>query len=345
MSETVAEPVSKSGTTGTGTTEPDVPGWPSVSVVMPVRNEAAGLAESVAAVLAQEYPLPVEVCLAVGPSGDDTAAIARSLADADERISVVPNPVGLTPAGLNAAIGATSGEVIVRVDGHARLSDGYIRRAVETLQRTGAANVGGVQDAVGRTPFERAVAAAMTSRFGTGGARFHLGGAEGPVDTVYLGVFRRAALAEVGLFDEELVRNQDYELNIRLRSAGHTVWFDPELAVEYRPRGTIGRLARQYYEYGWWKAVVARRHPGSLRARQIVPAVATAAVAGGLAAGLRCRWAWTAPVAYAAATVAAASARVTRAPGTAVRLLAVYPAIHLAWGAGFIASSLRRRHR
>ena len=131
----------------------------------------------------------------------------------------------------------------MRVDGHAELSAGYIRRAVETLRRTGAANVGGVQRAAGTTPFERAVADAMSSRFGTGDATFHYGGTEGPTDTVYLGVFDRAAIEAVGLFDERLLRNQDYELNIRLREAGGVVWFDPR-PVRHVPTSWIATRPR-----------------------------------------------------------------------------------------------------
>jgi hypothetical protein len=206
------------------------------------------------------------------------------------------------------------------------------------MARTGAVNVGGIQDAVGETPFEEAVAAAMTSRFGTGGARFHLGGGAGPVDTVYLGVFRREAIEEVGLFDEHLVRNQDYELNIRLRKAGGTVWFDPQLSVTYRPRGTLRGLAKQYYEYGWWKAEVICRHPESMRPRQAAPALATAMLIGCLVLAPRSRMARLPLGGYGALTAASAmlvgrSARVSWS-----RLMAVYPTIHFAWGSGFLAS-------
>jgi succinoglycan biosynthesis protein ExoA len=193
--------------------------WPTVSVVMPIRNEAEHLERAIESILSQHYPLPFDVCLAVAPSDDGTESLAKRLASGNDRVKVVSNTLGVTPAGLNAAIAATTGEVVVRVDGHSALSEGYIRRAVETMRLTGAVNVGGVQDAKGETPFEEAVAAAMTSWLGTGGSRFHVGGAEGSVDTVYLGVFDRAAGDTVGWFDERLVRNQDYELNIRLRKA------------------------------------------------------------------------------------------------------------------------------
>ncbi len=312
-------------------------GWPTVSVVMPIRNEAAHLERAVGSILRQDYPRPFDVCLAVAPSDDGTAAIAATLAEREPRVSVVPNPAGATPAGLNAAIAATVGDVIVRVDGHAELSDGYIRRAVETIRRTGAVNVGGVQAARGETPFEKAVAAAMTSRLGTGGARFHVGGAAGPVDTVYLGVFDRAAGDAVGWFDESLIRNQDYELNIRLRKAGGIVWFDPALSVGYRPRGSLVALARQYYEYGWWKADVVRRHPGAVKLRQLAPPIAIAVVALGLVLGSRRRSALLAPLAYGSAVAASALVGDAASGRTATALVT----IHTSWSLGFLTQLVR----
>jgi glycosyltransferase involved in cell wall biosynthesis len=302
---------------------------------MPVRNEAGDLRRAVAAVHAQEYPGAMEICLAVAPSTDDTGAVASALAGEHDDVCVVPNPAGTTPAGLNAAIRATTGEVVVRVDGHAELSPGYIRRAVETLRRTGAANVGGIQRAVGTTTFEQAVADAMSSPFGTGDAMFHYGGAEGPTDTVYLGVFDRAAIERVGLYDEGLERNQDYELNIRLRDDGGIVWFDPQLSVTYRPRGTLRALVRQYFDYGRWKRTVVRRHPRSLRWRQAVPPAVTAAVATGAVAGIVWRKALLLPAGYAGA-VAIAAVVAGKSRGRRARLLAIFPTMHLSWGAGFL---------
>ncbi|HSK98219.1 MAG TPA: glycosyltransferase, partial [Euzebyales bacterium] len=165
--------------------------WPHVSVVMAVRNEARDLQPTVDAVLSQDYPGVLDITIAAAQSDDDTTAVLEAIAK-DERVTVIDNPAGITPTGLNAAISASLGEVVVRVDGRAVIPPGYVRRAVELLDETGADNVGGIMDAQGRTPFERAVAAAMSSRFGTGDAKFHYGGSPGPVDTVYLGSFRRA---------------------------------------------------------------------------------------------------------------------------------------------------------
>ena len=148
-------------------------------------------------------------------------------------------------------------------------------------------------------------------------------------------MFRRAAIEAVGLFDESLLRNQDYELNWRLRQAGGTVWFDPSLRVGYRPRGTLGGLARQFFGYGRWKRVVLRLHPRSLRLRQVVPPVATLGVVGGLLAAPWWPPALVLPVGYLVGVVMAAVA-VGRRPAMIARLLAVYPAMHLSWGAGFL---------
>jgi succinoglycan biosynthesis protein ExoA len=308
-----------------------------VSVVMPVLNEEQHLEHAVRAIFAQDYPGPMEVRLALGPSTDATNDVAARLQADEPRLRTVDNPTGKTPAALNAAIRATSGELVVRVDGHSVLSPGYITRAVETLQRTGAANVGGVQKAVGTTRFEEAVATAMASPFSMGGARFHTGGDEGPVDTVYLGVFRRDAIEQVGLFDESLIRNQDYELNIRLRDAGYTVWFDPELKVEYRPRPTLRALARQYAEYGAWKRHVLRLHPKSIKLRQIIPPITLITLVASIVLAPWIPIVFAAPTIY-LASIAAAS--IIKAPRQAFRLAVIFPTIHMSWAWGFLA---RRR--
>jgi len=267
----------------------DDPSWPDVDVVMPIRNEFDHLEAAIESVRAQEYPGRLRIFLGVGPSDDDTEALAAKLADGSDDLVVVDNPSGKTPSALNVAIRAGSAPVVVRVDGHSVLSDGYVTRAVETLRSTGAANVGGRQVPQPETPFEEAVAAATTSWLGTGGATYRVGGEAGPVDTVYLGVFDREAIEAVGLFDERLIRNQDYELNIRLRKNGGLVWFNPELWVGYRPRGSWKALANQYYEYGFWKARVLRLHPESMRVRQVIAGLAVPALLAGSLLGLRNR--------------------------------------------------------
>ncbi len=309
---------------------------PSIAVVVPALNAASSLTDAVGSALSQDWDGALEVVVAVGPSHDATRRIADRLA-ADARVRVVDNASGSTSAGLNAAIAASSGEVVARLDAHAVLPPGYLRRAVQVLEQTGAVNVGGVQDPVGSTPFEQAVSAAMTSRLGTGGAAFRHSGSAGPVDTVYLGVFRRSALEAVGGFDPHLLRNQDYELNVRLREAGGTVWFDPSLRVAYRPRGSVRALARQYYDYGRWKREVLRRHPGSLKLRQAVPPVALVGNVLGLALGMRWRPALALPALYGAAVLAESARCGCGLPAAAqARVPVTFPVMHAAWGAGFL---------
>lgn len=319
--------------------------WPALSVVVPLRNGAADLPACLDAILSQDYPTAVDVVLAVGPSQDATLDIAEEAAAHDDRVRVVTNPSGRTPAALNAGIAASKGDVVARVDGHAVIPPGYLKQAVQTLVETGADNVGGIQHAVGTTPFEEAVAAAMTSRFGVGNASFHYGGKPGPTDTVYLGVFRRSALDRVGGFDESLIRNQDYELNWRIRDTGGVVWFDPELRVRYRPRSSLRGLARQYFEYGQWKREVLRRHPRSTKLRQLVAPAAVVANAGGLvlAAVHSPRW-LAVPGVYAGAAVGA-SVLAGRDRGAAIllRLPAVFATMHHSWGVGFLLSRRTRR--
>ncbi len=309
---------------------------PPVTAIMPARDDAAHLREAVDSVLSQHYDGAFELVIGVGPSADDTEAVAVELAETDARVTAVANPGGGTAAGLNVALGEASGEIIVRVDSHCKLPVGYVDQAVSTLRRTGAANVGGVQQARGSSRYQRAVAAAMTSRFGVGDAKFHYGGAEGPADTVYLGVFDAAALREVGGFDESLARNQDYELNWRLRDSGHQIWFDPRLVVSYYPRESARRLARQYFEYGQWKRVVLGRHPRSLKMRQLVAPFTVIGVVAGIVGGLLGRtWMLSAPAIYAVGVSAASVGAASSAPEAAT-LLGVFPTMHFSWGAGFL---------
>jgi len=246
--------------------------WPGVSVVMPVLNEERHLEAAVCRVLDQQYSGDLEVIIAVGPSSDRTREIAEALAATDPRIRVVDNPAARTPTALNLGIAASRHKIIVRVDGHGELTDGYIKRAVELLEETGAANVGGVMDAQGTTPFEEAVAIAYTTRLGLGGGAFHL--VDSPpaeAETVFLGVFRKDALIAVGGFDETMHRAQDWELNYRLRTSGHKIWFSPELRVTYRPRSTLRALMKQMYETGKWRRELVRRHPETANARYLAP--------------------------------------------------------------------------
>ena len=313
---------------------------------MPVLNEEQHLAAAVGGVLAQSYPGPLEVILAVGPSRDRTAELADELAAGDERLRVVPNPVGKTPHALNLGIAEARYDIVVRVDGHGELGEGYIARAVELLAETGAANVGGVMDAQGRTPFEQAVAYVYTSPFGLGGAAFHQGDVPaGPAETVFLGVFAKSELLAVGGFDESMHRAQDWELNYRLRSSGRLIWFSPELRVTYRPRSSLRALAKQMYDTGTWRREVVHRHSETASARYLAPPAAVVGIGGGTLAGWLgvrtgsrlLRLGLLAPLGYAAFLAwVTATAPSTVSPAARRWLPVVTATTHLAWGTGFL---------
>lgn len=335
------------------TTEADTP--PGVSYVMPVLNEAAYIENSVVTVLAQDYPGEKELIVVLGPSVDETDAIIQRLAAADPRIRLVHNPEMDIPVGLNRAIRASRYPIVVRVDAHSELSPEYTRRAVETLQRTGAANVGGVMKASGKTPFQSAVAWAYNSPFGLGGATYHSGSEEGPAESAYLGVFRREVLDEVRLFDESLRRGEDWELNLRIRAAGHLVWFDPELQVTYWPRESWNKLVRQFCATGIWRGELVRRYGGRNPWRFFAPPLLVASVvAAGVVAiaqstGLIGGWpgvianvAYLPPMLYLVLLFWVAFGR---SPGSRWRdrwiAFLVLPTMHLSWGVGFMIGLLR----
>lgn len=315
---------------------------------MPILNEEKHIAQAVDRLLQQDYQGPISIVIAVGPSHDRTSDVVDQLVTQHPNVLRVENPSGRTPTGLNAAIAATAAEVIVRVDGHALVPQDYVRQGVETLHRSGADNVGGIMDADGVTPFQRAVAAAMTSKFGVGGAAFHVGGAAGAALTVYLGCFRRSALDRVGGYDETMIRAQDWEMNYRIRASGGQVWFTPEMQVKYRPRSTPTALAQQYFGYGTWRREVARRYPDTISVRYLAAPVMVLAVAMGILiaiVGLVLGNTWLSllglvPVGLYVLGVLFASV-ITGRGVTKLLLLLVIPIMHFSWGTGFLFGKAR----
>lgn len=321
---------------------------PVVSVVLPVRNEGERLAPGLMRFLRQDYPAErLEILVVDGRSEDDTREVVRRVQrelPGGERIHLLDNPGRTVPPALNVGIRRARGEVIVRFDGHSVAEPDYVRRAVEALRASGAANVGGIMHARGETPFGRAVAAATGHPLAVGGAKYRTGGA-GEVDTVPYGAFRRDAFVRVGLFDESMVRNQDAEFNVRLRGAGQRVVLDPSIRFTYTPRGTPGALWRQYFQYGWWRVETLRRHPRSLRLRQTAPPAYLAFVASSLVASAwlpALGWLAAGAVALHGATVVSVAATLGRrhpdaGPGRVASALGI---VHLAWGSGFLTNLL-----
>ncbi|MCS5734142.1 glycosyltransferase family 2 protein [Herbiconiux daphne] len=330
---------------------------PGVSYVMPVLNEVTHVEAAIASLLDQDYTGPFDVIVALGPSIDGTTELVERLSTVDPRIRVIDNPTGSTPSGLNVAIGASGYPIVVRVDAHSLLPRDYTRIAVEAMQRTDAANVGGIMKAEGTTPFERAVAIAYGSKAGLGGGAHHVGGEEGPAETVYLGVFQRDWLTRVGLFNEDIRRGQDWELNRRLRAAGGVVWFTPRLVVIYRPRPSLERLARQFFSTGLWRGELARRFfTGNALKYFVPPVTVTLALlgfvagvvglvliaAGASAVGAGLLFGFIVPVVYLLFVGVAAIDAARRGGGrTGAWFLVVLPCIHFSWGLGFILGFLK----
>lgn len=321
---------------------------PGVSYVMPVLNEVEHIEAAVLSLTNQDYAGPFEIVLALGPSVDGTNEKIAAMSVADPRIRAIANEAGSTPSGLNVAIRASSYPIVIRVDAHSVLPPNYARVAVRTLLETGADNVGGIMRATGRTPFEKAVAHAYGSPEGLGGTQHHVGGKAGPAETAYLGVFQRHRLVEVGLFDEGIKRGQDWELNRRLRTTGGTVWFTPELEVEYRPRSSLRKLIRQFVATGIWRGELARRFGSANSLRYFVPPVAVVGILLGIIVGVvglltGVSWlvfALVVPGVYVLFVVAASIIAAKQGIRTGLWYLVVLPCIHFGWGIGFLLGFL-----
>ncbi len=310
---------------------------PSVSIIMPVRNAQKTLDRTLGTILDQSYTNIVEIILAIGPSDDETSVVGNELGKLDPRIQIVENKAGGTACGLNLAAKLATGEYLVRVDSHCLLPYDYVNIAVKKIKETGAGNVGGVQMATGESGFQSAVAAAMTSRFGVGNSKFHYGGAEGPVDTVYLGVFDASLFKELGGFDEKLIRNQDYELNIRIREAGRSVWFTPEMVVKYFPRSNISQLFWQFFQYGSWKRKVIFKHPKSIKLRQLAPPSLVAMIlASVILFALSSAWYLIPLITYLLVSIAFSILQKNLSFHLRVTLILIFITMHVAWGLGFL---------
>ena len=310
-----------------------------MSVVVPARDEERHVEACVRSILRQEVDGGLEVVVADGASRDRTAELARAAGAV-----VVANPAGATPAGLNAALRRARGEIVVRFDAHAEMPPGYVAACVRALDRHRGAPlcVGGWRRVEGRGPWGRATAAALTSRFGVGNPRIWRPPQDGDepveVDTVALGAWFADELRAAGGWDERYARNQDFELNERLRRSGGRVVFVPEVWSVYRPRESPAAIARQYWDYGRFKALLLAERPGSLRPRQLAPVGLLAAVLAAAVPGPS-RQPARAAISLYALTIGAVAARSSAGWRTA----AVLATMHLAWGAGLVAGFARGR--
>lgn len=330
---------------------------PKLSIIVPCRNEARHIRQLLESLLAQEMQgISWEVIVADGVSDDGTAEVIQEYSLRDRRIRRIPNQRRIVSTGLNEAIRHAEGDIIVRMDVHTEYATDYVRQCVEVLEETGADNVGGAWRARGNGIVGEAIAAAFRSRFSAGGAASHREDYEGPVDTVYLGCWRKSTLEELGLFDEDLVRNQDDELNLRLSRKGGLIWQSGRILSHYTPRNSLANLFRQYMQYGFWKVQVIRKHRLPASWRHLVPGVFVLTllglpVAAGLCglmglrrAALGTVFSWSAVVmAYLVANILAS---VRAAARSSWRLLLMLPIVfvtyHSAYGFGFLFGLVRQ---
>lgn len=311
-----------------------------VSVLIPARNEERHIAACLDSILVNDFPQErLEVLVLDGMSEDRTREIVQRYTRRYSFIGWRENPDRSVPAALNLGLRTARGQIILRMDAHTVYARDYIRKCVEWLRASGAANVGGVQQAVGDTLLTQAIALATCHPFGIGNAYFRYGREPRCVDTVYLGAWFKHKLEEVGGFNEQWLVNEDYELNCRLREVGGRILLSPNIRCEYHVRSSLLSLARQYFRYGMWRVKTVLAHPRALRWRQLVPVSFVLA----LVLSLLLLWSgsplgWVVPGVYVLATGWATVALALRAGwGYTALLPIVFWVLHFSYALGFLA--------
>ena len=247
-------------------------GIPFISVVIPVYNEEKHISKCLDSILAQDYPIDkIEVLVVDGMSEDGTRVMLNDYAKKYKNVKLIDNPRKVVPTALNIGIGMARGDIIARMDGHATYDAEYVKKCVESLDKTGADNVGGLLRHVGEGFIGHAIALAEACRFGTGGAKFRTAKNEQYVDTVFPGAWRRKTFEKYGYFNEKLIRNQDIEHNARIRKGGGKIFLTPEIISYYFCRSSLKSLWIQNFRNGFWNIKTIKIAPGSLSVRHFIP--------------------------------------------------------------------------
>ncbi len=319
---------------------------PLVSIVLPCRNEAGRIEECLQSILAQDPPEGgVEIIAADGMSTDGTREYLEQEARKHPQLRVLNNPGRIVSTGLNTAIRAARGEIIVRMDAHTTYAPDYVKQCLAVMRETGADNVGGPMRTRADTFREKAIRAVFHSAWAVGGARSHQAEYEGSVDTVIYGCWKKNVFDRVGFFEEELVRNQDDEHNLRLIRAGGKIYQAPRIRSWYHVRGSLAAVFRQYMQYGYWKVLVIRKHHLPAAFRHIVPGALVGSLGLLTALGLFWRPAWLAAaglaLAYAGGALALSLVIAARTRWTLFPLLpAAISCFHFGYGYGFLRGLL-----
>jgi glycosyltransferase involved in cell wall biosynthesis len=316
-----------------------MPDRPRITIIIPIRNEAAFITACLESLLADPLAADAELLVYDGQSTDQSATLVRQLSARHPQVILVDNPRRIQAAAFNHALDRARGDYLLRADAHSIYPADYITESIRLLESTGAGNVGGIQQATGRGWISGAIAAALSSRFGVGDAKYRYATAPEFTDTVYLGCWRTDTLRAIGGMREDWAVNEDYEMNVRLRAAGHRVYLSPTIRSTYFVRASLASLLRQYARYGFWKVRTLMEHAHSVRARQIVPPLFVLSIIAawplthrfGIAGALHL-------FVYAAANLAISVATAARSRWTYLPLLPlVFLIIHVAWGCGFLA--------
>ena len=319
----------------------------NVSVIVPCYNEQATICQLLDAIYGQTYPLDeIEVVIADGLSTDHTRAEINDfqISHPELEIRIIDNIRRVIPSGLNRAIEAAIGKYIIRLDAHSIPNHDYIQKCVKGLEEGSGDNVGGlwkIQPGAS-TWIAKAIAIAASHPLGAGDALYRIGGAAQEVDTVPFGAFRKELINRIGMFDETLLTNEDYEFNVRLKLSGGRVWMDPSIYSMYFARSTLRDLSKQYWRYGYWKAQMLRKHPNTLRWRQILPPMFVVAllVLGFLSLGWNlARWLLAIIVILYIIVIFGIGIQMSlkhKSISLAIGLPLATATIHLSWGAAFL---------
>ena len=325
---------------------------PFISLLLPIRNEEVYIPACLNSLRAQDYPAnQIEILVADGMSTDNTRQIVTDWMQQDRRVRIYDNPQQIVPTGLNLLIPQAKGDILIRVDGHCVLASDYVSKCVRHLLNGGVDGVGGPMHSIGQDFISQATAIAMSSKFGVGNSSFRTEtGQTKLADTVPFPAYTREIIEKVGLYDEELVRNQDDEYNYRIRKAGGKILLAEDVHSDYFSRGSLAKLWKQYFQYGFWKVRVFQKHPKQMSPRQFVPPLLVLALLSAAVLAFAVAWGWYALVGlfgvYVFACLAAAFFYGKgQKTGVVLLLPLAYTIIHTSYGLGFLLGLLRFANR
>lgn len=319
-----------------------------ITLILPIRNEAKYIRQCLDAILGQDYPVEqMEILVADGMSTDDTRGIVEQYQENHPQIRLLDNPGKIVPTGMNIGLRQTRGEVIIRVDGHCIIAPDYVRNCVEYLEDETIAGVGGPMETIGENAVSQTIAIAMSSPFGVGNSSFRtVSGKSMLVDTVPFPAFRRETIRQVGVYDEELVRNQDDEYSYRVREFGGKLLLAADVRSRYFSRGSLKGLWKQYYQYGFYKVRVLQKHPRQMSMRQFVPPAFVLSLMAGLILTVILPWGWI-PLSviagsYLVANLAASLVTALKKGWNHLLLLPfTFAILHLSYGLGFLCGLVK----